>query len=407
MSRARLLVSLLLTVALGGAHAQAGPDLPVLSVLDFAATSVSASEARVITDVLSTYIVRTGAYRVIDRNQREAMLEEIEYSYSDCTDQSCQLEIGRLLSAAQLVVGSIGRIEGWLVATVRLVDVPTGQVLGSVSQKYPSLEAVIDGLPDLALQTAQAGGREAGAGEELTAQSLVTSAKRGELEAHLQRLRRRTDAQLYARWLAERDFADYEARAPIEEKLEFLKEFQTQANTRGHAVETSLSYLPFQGRGTDLDGGYSIASGALAGWTLSWSYQFSNRLSAGAFWYMAWHREQGREYDSLDVFLQNYQLDRADYCLGASLILGQQDRVIRPPAFLWVRYRGRSAGSAALRPVLPQLLPGIYWTVQHTLRADAERYGSGLLPVRGPAQELAGGGRLRPAVGPAPGGCAG
>jgi TolB-like protein len=346
MSRARVLVSLLFAAVLGGAYAQAGPDLPVITVLDFAATSVSAAEARVITDVLSTYIVRTGAYRVIDRNQREAILEEIEFSYSDCSDRSCQLEIGRLLSAAQLVVGSIGRIEGWLVATVRLVAVPTGQVLGSVSEKYPSLEAVIDGLPELAAQTARAGGREAGAHEELTAQSLVTSAKRAELEAHLQRLRRRTAPQLYARWLAEGDFTEYEVQAPIEEKLEFLEEFQTQSNTRGHAVETSLSYLPFQGRGTDSDGGYSLASGALAGWTLSWSYQFSNRLSAGAFWYMAWHREQGREYDSLGVFLKDYQLDRADYCLGASLILGNKTE-----SFALLLSSGYGIGLGALIPL--------------------------------------------------------
>jgi len=74
----------------------------------------------------------------------------LEFSYSQCADESCQLEIGRLLSASQLVVGSIGQIGGWLVVTVSLVDVPTGQTLGSVSEKYLSLEALIDAIASLA-----------------------------------------------------------------------------------------------------------------------------------------------------------------------------------------------------------------------------------------------------------------
>ena len=130
--------------------AQEDEEKPVLSVLDFTATGISAAEAKVFTDVLSTYIVRTGTCQLIDRKQRETILEHIEFSYSQCADESCQLEIGRLLSASQLVVGSIGQIGGWLVVTVRLVDVPTGQTLGSVSEKYLSLEALIDAIAALA-----------------------------------------------------------------------------------------------------------------------------------------------------------------------------------------------------------------------------------------------------------------
>ena len=130
--------------------AQEDEEKPVLSVLDFTATGISAAEAKVFTDVLSTYIVRTGTCQLIDRKQRETILEHIEFSYSQCADESCQLEIGRLLSASQLVVGSIGQIGGWLVVPVRLVDVPTGQTLGSVSEKYLSLEALIDAIAALA-----------------------------------------------------------------------------------------------------------------------------------------------------------------------------------------------------------------------------------------------------------------
>ena len=176
-----------------------------------------------------------------------------------------QLEIGRLLSASQLVVGSIGQIGGWLVVTVRLVDVPTGQTLGSVSEKYLCLEALIDALASLAQQTVQVAGRDVHAAEALTARSLVTSAGRVQLECKLQRLRRRVDEQLYARWLPEKGFAEYEQEAAIEESIEFLEEHLAQTNTWGHALDLVGSYVPFRARADEEEGRYTLAAGMLAG----------------------------------------------------------------------------------------------------------------------------------------------
>jgi len=227
--------------------------------------------------------VRTGTCQLIDRKQRETILEHIEFSYSQCADESCQLEIGRLLSASQLVVGSIGQIGGWLVVTVRLVDGPTGQTLGSVSEKYLSLEALIDALASLAQQTVQVAGRDVHAAEALTARSLVTSAGRVQLERKLQRLRRRVDEQLYARWLPEKGFAEYEQEAAIEESIEFLEEHLAQTNTWGHALDLVGSYVPFRARADEEEGRYTLAAGMLAGCTVSLSFQFDNRFAAGAF----------------------------------------------------------------------------------------------------------------------------
>ena len=125
-------------------------DAPVISVLDFNRSGISAAEVEVFVDYLSSYIVETGMFRVIDRSRREAILKELEFSFSDCTDESCQLEIGKLLSASQIIVGSIGKVGERFLLTIKNVDVKTGEALRSSSEKYGSIEELIDDTKRLA-----------------------------------------------------------------------------------------------------------------------------------------------------------------------------------------------------------------------------------------------------------------
>ena len=85
-------------------------DRPVVSVLNFVTSTMSEGEVNLFGDYIANHIIKTGKYRVIDRMQRNAILEEIEFSRADCADETCQLEIGRLLSASHIIVGSIGKV---------------------------------------------------------------------------------------------------------------------------------------------------------------------------------------------------------------------------------------------------------------------------------------------------------
>lgn len=274
-----LAAALLLGFLSRTAFAQDVESKPVLSVLDFTASAISGSEARIYADVLSTYIVHTGAYRVIDREQRDAILTEIEFSYAGCADERCQLEIGRLLAASQLVVGSIGRIGGWLIVSARLLEVATGETLRSTSQKYPSLEALIDEAPKLVEATL---GRAVRSGARSPAspgaQAMISSVKQEELKKKITRLRRRVGAEDYSLWLRANRFADYEQGAVIEEKIAFLEEYLHQANSRGHAFDLAVSYSFYQLQEPLV---YRYSEGQIFGITASWSFQFNSRFSTG------------------------------------------------------------------------------------------------------------------------------
>ena len=104
---------------------------------------------RRILDMIGNAIVKTRTYRVIDRSQRDMLLDEIAFSLGDCSDESCQLQVGRFLSADQIVVGSLGEAGSRFVISLKLLNVETGEVLHTAFKVYPSLNDLVDGCEQL------------------------------------------------------------------------------------------------------------------------------------------------------------------------------------------------------------------------------------------------------------------
>ncbi|MBN2051102.1 MAG: hypothetical protein JW760_11690 [Spirochaetales bacterium] len=119
-------------------------EKPSLSVLDFRGSGISEAEVYLFVDFVTSHIISSGQYRVIDRSQRQTILKEIEFSYEGCTDEACQLEIGRLLSARYIVIGSLGKIGGQYLMTMKLLDVETGEALRSVSEVYATMDNLVN-----------------------------------------------------------------------------------------------------------------------------------------------------------------------------------------------------------------------------------------------------------------------
>ncbi len=146
----RILGSLLLLFVCSAAFTQ-GDGKPVLAVLNFDAVNIPSSEARILADFLTTHAVETGRYRVIDRAQREAILSEVEFSAATRMDEQAQLQVGKLLSADQLVVGSVAEVDGRILLSVKLILAETGEVLSSISRGYESLPQVLSSSREIAI----------------------------------------------------------------------------------------------------------------------------------------------------------------------------------------------------------------------------------------------------------------
>ena len=152
---------LCILVALATVFAAAAADRQSLAVLDFAKEGVSDQEMRSILSLLVSSLFRTKQYDVIDVAQRDALLKEIEFSASDCTDQSCQIEMGKMLSAEYIVVGSLGKVGSNWILSAKLLETDSARTASTADGVYKSLDALVNGIPNLVRQLTAVEGQAA------------------------------------------------------------------------------------------------------------------------------------------------------------------------------------------------------------------------------------------------------
>lgn len=155
--RRALAVVVVIAALAGTAGSQATGPLPVITVFEFSGSGIPHPELVVFADYLVSHVVQLGGYRVIDRSQRKNLLEEVEFSQSDCSDETCQIEIGRMLSASQVVVGSVGQFGNRYILNAKLVDVESSKLINSVSRNYTRIEELLQDSGDVVQQLLRPG----------------------------------------------------------------------------------------------------------------------------------------------------------------------------------------------------------------------------------------------------------
>jgi tetratricopeptide (TPR) repeat protein len=137
--------------ATGAAAARPAGPLPLITVLDFSIENIPKSDGRLIVDLVFSALVSARRYRVLDRGQRDNILQEVEFSLSQCAEEKCQLEIGRLLAADRIVVGSLGKVGQRYILNAKMLDVRTGEALSTAYKLFGSIEELVDGTEEVAL----------------------------------------------------------------------------------------------------------------------------------------------------------------------------------------------------------------------------------------------------------------
>jgi hypothetical protein len=109
-----------------------------------------------IASFLSASLFDTGLYTVIDSSQRDAILKELQFSATDCTDESCQLEIGKLLAAELIVIGDIGKVGTRFMLTAKMLETETSRTISTAKGIYGSLDDLLDDMNAFAARLAGA-----------------------------------------------------------------------------------------------------------------------------------------------------------------------------------------------------------------------------------------------------------
>ena len=125
--------------------------LETVAIIDFEGIGITESEARALTQRLTSEIVEIGKFTVVERSEMKRLLDEQKFQYSGCVDVSCAVEIGKLLGAKSMVVGTISKLGNSYSVDSRLIDVKTGE--NYVSANYTTtkdLGDVLNGMRTIA-----------------------------------------------------------------------------------------------------------------------------------------------------------------------------------------------------------------------------------------------------------------
>ena len=118
-----------------------------LAVLDLIANGVSEFEARSLSSSLRGQVTREIMseryrnlskidYTVVDRSQMDKIFDEFKIQSTGCTDISCAIEFGKILSVEKIIIGEVGLVGGTYTLNASIVDVETAKVTAAAEYKY-------------------------------------------------------------------------------------------------------------------------------------------------------------------------------------------------------------------------------------------------------------------------------
>jgi TolB-like protein len=125
-----------------------------LTVLPFAVEGGGAEDRWLkigLAEVLAGDLLNHTDLRLVERTQLEGVLSETKLAVSGLISEASLQEIGRLLQAGTLLVGSVTLSSGGWTVAVRLVDAETAEILGAASGPATP-ETVINAVRELALK---------------------------------------------------------------------------------------------------------------------------------------------------------------------------------------------------------------------------------------------------------------
>lgn len=108
---------------------------PTVALMQLQSKALDADGLEILGSTLASELLATNRVRVLERSQVDQILKEQGFQNSGACDAGeCAVEIGKLLTVQQMVVGSVGRLGSVQSLSLRLVDVGTGEVTKSVSK---------------------------------------------------------------------------------------------------------------------------------------------------------------------------------------------------------------------------------------------------------------------------------
>lgn len=111
-------------------------------VNDLDANGVTEQIARVVSDHLRVKLIETRRFIIPEREKMEAVLSEqaVGLQLGECFSHECAVEIGRLLQANKMIVGTVSLLNRTYNISIRFIDLETGAAEFSADEKVQSID---------------------------------------------------------------------------------------------------------------------------------------------------------------------------------------------------------------------------------------------------------------------------
>ena len=109
-------------------------SIPTIAVLNLENQDLSRGEAAVMTEILRDELLKTQAYKIVEKQRLNEVMAEIGFQQMGFTSEGV-LRLGKILNVDKIFLGTLGEIQKVRFLTVRIVDVETGQVIASATEK--------------------------------------------------------------------------------------------------------------------------------------------------------------------------------------------------------------------------------------------------------------------------------
>jgi len=108
-----------------------------MAVIDFEPINISPGEALALTERFRTEIQMIDTINVyIDRSSMEMVLLEQGFQQTGCSSDECAVEMGQMLGAEEIIVGSIGLIGSTYSVNIRSISVENGKINRTASRDF-------------------------------------------------------------------------------------------------------------------------------------------------------------------------------------------------------------------------------------------------------------------------------
>jgi hypothetical protein len=99
-----------------------------IAILELEAKNAQKPYAEIIRDIMEVKLQKSRLFDVLERNQIKMILNEQKFQMTDCSDSICAVQIGKILYADLVIVGSLSKIAKYTLS-LKIVDVKNGLIM--------------------------------------------------------------------------------------------------------------------------------------------------------------------------------------------------------------------------------------------------------------------------------------